>query len=222
MELNINNWKIKLIRSTYAIKDPDKLPKSLCSFFWVFLSSIILFPLCIWGHLFNFQELFSKSREDSTGYDSYNNAFGVGIIMLFIAGAFGWSLTQHEFLSFLHLPTNQGFHNLYDLFIDFVSLYYYSLVFIILLIIVLLCVILPVAGVKMLIEKHKEKKKEEFKKQFLLENPEYKENGWNIPYYLMKEKKVKQKVKNPSIIWEYAKAVKGKFCPTINYKGYEK
>lgn len=220
MELDINNWKVKLIRSTYAIKDPQKLPKSLCSFFWIFLSSIILFPVSIWGHLFNFQELFSKPKQD-TGYSSLVNAFGTGILMLFVGGLFGWSLTQN-FFTFLHLPTNQGFHNLYDLFIDFVSLYYYSFAFMIILILLVLFTVLPVAGITKLIKMRKEKKKEEFKKQFLLEHPDYKENDWSIPYYLMNQKSDKQRIKSPSIIWEYAKSVKGKFCPTINYKTHEK
>lgn len=55
MNIKETNWKIKLIRSTYAIDNfkVNELPQDMCSFVRMFVWSIILFPLAILSHLFN-------------------------------------------------------------------------------------------------------------------------------------------------------------------------
>lgn len=212
MQVNVRNWKVQLIRSTYAIKDPDNLPKTLCSFFWIFLSSIILFPISIWGHVWNAKELYEKDERDpNRQYKSgLCNALGVGAMLLAIGGAFGWKLCC-TVLPFLHLPTNPGSKNLYDFIIDVLSLYYYSFTFFVLAI----TAIFAIVGIAVLIgnawKYYKEKKEIKRKADYIAKHPEAKD--W---YHIPKE--VTDKEKKTWFIFEYIMAVKNKFCPIIEYK----
>ena len=214
MELNIDNWKVKLIRSTYAIKDADKLPKSLCSFFWVFVSSIIMFPISIWGHIWNFTDLFFSKHNYKSGYlPNLVPASMVGAAMFGMGGGFGWKLCQN--FTFLHLPTNPGTHNLHDFIIDFISLYYYSFILFLFLAIIFGSVFglvaIPVSIYK--------KKKMKLLQEFLEKNPEAKDWEYVPEHYYMPEKERKER--KPNIIIEYIKAVKNKLCPIIEYKKNE-
>jgi hypothetical protein len=212
MQLNIRNWKVQLIRSTYSIKDPGNLPKSLCSFFWVFLSSIILFPIAFWGHICNIKELYEKDERDfKHQYKSgLVNALGVGFVMLAAGGAFGWKLCC-TVLSFLHLPTNPGSKNWHDLIIDALSLYYYSFIFFILFAAAIFAIIGIIVLISNVWEHHKEAKEEKRKADYIAKHPEAKD--W---YHIPKE--VTDKEKKTWFVFEYILAVKNKFCPIIEYK----
>ena len=213
MQLNIRNWKVQLIRSTYAIKDSDNLPKSLCSFFWVFLSSIILFPISLWGHLWNIRELYEKDESNSNHHQYKTglcNALGVGFAMLAAGGAFGWKLCCTT-LTFLHLPTNPGSKNWHDLIIDALSLYYYSFVFFVLLVAVLGAIFGVVILIGNMLERRKEAKEEKRKADYIAKHPEAKD--W---YHIPRE--VTDKEKKTWFVFEYIMAVKNKFCPIIEYK----
>jgi uncharacterized protein YneF (UPF0154 family) len=53
MKLNIKDWKVWLVRSTFGITREDNLPKNLCAFFWMFVLSIVTFPICYTSHVYN-------------------------------------------------------------------------------------------------------------------------------------------------------------------------
>lgn len=55
MNIKKNSWMLWLIRSTYGIEKWDtwKYPKSLCTFFWEFVVSLILLPVAYLTHVYN-------------------------------------------------------------------------------------------------------------------------------------------------------------------------
>ena len=208
MKLDLGNWKVRLIRSTFAIKDADRLPKSLCTFFWTFIGSVLLIPFSLWGHAINFKQLFTKAGRDSY-WPATPSASGVGVTVLIMGGIFGWKLCCTVF-PFLHLPTNPGSATYYDMFIDFISLYYYGFIFFILVAIV----ISAIFGVAWLITKYidnrKARKEKEMLDKYLTKNPDVK--GY-IPRCVYMEEEPKKKY----FVIEYLKAVKNKMCPIIDY-----
>lgn len=187
MELNLNNWKIKLIRSTFEIYDENKLPKSLCMFFWTFISSIVIFPFALFTHLINIKFFMTNEKHD------INMGFFPGVAILLIFGVIGFKMSM--IFNFMHINASTS-----DSFVWWLSsrvgLFYYYATIALAFFISLLFIIFFVSNfVK------KMKADREFKKQ-------------SSPEYIDKASQPRQ----PSVLFQYFKAVKEKACPIITYK----
>jgi hypothetical protein len=53
MNLKLNDWKVWIVRSTFAMDNIDKLPKDFYSFFWHFIFSIIIIHVSFFNHTVN-------------------------------------------------------------------------------------------------------------------------------------------------------------------------
>ncbi len=89
MEFSKKAWHSLLYKSTFGT---TLLPDNICNYFWWLLLAIILFPLCIYGHIIN---LFLKEKDKFPA----SNTLYLPIIFASIGSqinhntnAFGWLL----------------------------------------------------------------------------------------------------------------------------------
>jgi hypothetical protein len=191
MQLRLNSWKVKLVRSTFGI-DYYELPKSLCSFFWLFVLSVVLLPFVLYGHLLNVKFLFGKN------HNPLSNAVACGMMTFFGIGVLGHEMTSAGFLKFSHIIDFSYFDSWSKSLSLIPALYYYSLIGLI--------IIVPIGYLLYLLIVYLSDKYDQ--RQDRIKND-------------IKKRKIFKENKN-SLTIEYIKAIKNKVCPLINYIEDEK